>query len=89
MPKLVEEMEVVVGRHPPFYCKVGWSVVGKGRDMSNSHHDECRVTVQRKGPSVNAGGEKIGTCQSFVDNIAGGCSVAVSPTLRVDRIHSG
>jgi len=70
MPKLVEEMEVVVGRHPPFYCKVGWAVVGKGRgDMSNSHHDGWRVTVQREGPSVNAGGENIGTV-SFVD-IAG------------------
>ena len=55
--KLVEEMEAVVGRHPPFYCEVEWSVVGNGCGMSSSHCDGCRVAVQQKGPSVNTGRE--------------------------------
>ena len=55
--KLVEEIEVVVGCHPPFNCEVGWSVVGNGCGMSSSHCDGCHVAVQQKGPSVNTGRE--------------------------------
>ena len=56
--RLVEvPMEVVIGRHLPFYCKVGWSVVGNGCGMSSSHCDGCHVAVQQKEPSVNTGRE--------------------------------
>ena len=55
--RLVEEMEVVIEHHPPFYCKVGWSVVGNGCGMSSSHCDGCYVAVQQKEPSVNTGRE--------------------------------
>jgi hypothetical protein len=34
--KLVEEMEAVVRRHPPFYCEVEWSVVSNRSGMSSS-----------------------------------------------------
>jgi len=54
-------MEVVVGRHPPFSCEVGWSVVGDVSGMISSYRDGPHVTVQRKGPSINAGGENDGT----------------------------
>ena len=45
MSKLVEEMEAVVGCYPPFYCEVGWSVVGSGCGMSSSYRDGCHVAV--------------------------------------------
>ena len=40
---------------PALCCKVEWSVVGNDSGMSSSYHDGCPVTVQWKGPSVDAG----------------------------------
>jgi len=49
MSKLVEEIVVVVERHPPFCCEVRWSVVGNGSGVGSSYRNGCRIVVQRKG----------------------------------------
>jgi len=70
MSKLMEEIVVVVERHPPFCCEVRWSVVGNGSGVGSSYRDGCRITAQGKGRLLMWAEKTMGQHQSL-DNVGG------------------